>query len=56
VVGACVKSNGATSGLASFTQVPQGRYYLVIQADKPDSPTSQSSGSVNIALSGMPHP
>lgn len=54
-VGTCVKSMGAQSGMASFSAVPQGRYYLVIQADQPDGMT-QHSGSVNIALSGMPSP
>jgi hypothetical protein len=54
MVGSCVKSAGATSGMTSFSAVPQGKYYLVIQADAPDGAT-QLSGSVNVAISGLPH-
>jgi len=51
----CGKSNGQASGMASFNNVPQGRYYIIVQGDAADG-TVQSSGSVNIALSGMPAP
>jgi hypothetical protein len=52
---ACVKGPGANaSGSTSFTDVPQGNYWLVIAADAPDGAV-QSSGSVTIAISGMPH-
>jgi hypothetical protein len=50
-VGTCKKSNDAPSGMTSFTNVPKGQYYLVIQADTPSD-----AGSVNIALSGTPAP
>jgi hypothetical protein len=43
------------SGMLSFTNVPQGKYYLVIAADAPDTTTVVSSGNVNMAISGMPH-
>jgi hypothetical protein len=56
LVGSCVKSNDMINGTATFTGVPQGRYYLLIQGDAPDTMTTQSSGSVNIALSGTPSP
>ena len=39
------------SGMLTFTNVPQGRYYLIIAGD-----TAGASGSVNVALSGLPHP
>jgi hypothetical protein len=55
IVGTCAKSNGMTAGMASFNKVPQGKYYLIIQGDAPDGAT-QSSGSVNVALSGLPSP
>ena len=41
--------------MASFSKVPQGKYYLIIQGDAPDGAT-QSSGSVNVAISGLPSP
>jgi hypothetical protein len=53
---ACVKGPGLNmSGMASFTNVPQGKYWIVIGADAPDMPNMQLSGSVNIAISGRPH-
>jgi hypothetical protein len=51
----CAKSAGATSGMTSFSNVPAGRYYLVIAGDQPDTTTTEFSGAVNIALSGSPH-
>jgi hypothetical protein len=56
LTGTCTKSMGSATGMATFTGVPQGKYYLIVQGDKPDAPGMQSSGSVNIALSGMPSP
>ena len=55
LTGTCTQSNGMSTGVATFTKVPQGRYYLIVQADQPDGAT-QYSGSVNIALSGSPSP
>ena len=53
---ACVKGPGKNlPGMTTFTNVPQGRYWVVIGADAPDVAGNQSSGSVNIAVSGMPH-
>jgi hypothetical protein len=53
---ACVKGPGKNlPGMTTFTNVPQGRYWVVIGADAPDVAGNQSSGSVNIAISGMPH-
>jgi hypothetical protein len=53
---ACVKGPGMNqSGMATFTNVPSGRYWIVIGADAPDTMTVQSSGSVNVAISGTPH-
>jgi hypothetical protein len=54
LTGMCVKSGNAPSGAASFTNVPQGKYYLIVQGDQADG-TTQYSGSVTVALSGMPH-
>jgi hypothetical protein len=52
----CTQGGGPnTSGMASFTNVPQGKYWIVIGADAPDTPTVKSSGSVSISVSGMPH-
>ena len=51
---ACVKSSGAATGMTNFMNVAQGKYYLVIVADTPDTQQHHSSGSVSIALSGMP--
>ncbi len=58
VVGTCVKSNNMPTGMTSFTGVPQGKYYMVIQGDAPDGtpPAVPSSGSVNIDISGLPSP
>ena len=54
---ACQKSGGAgTSGSLSFPAVPQGKVYLVIAGDAPDTTAVQSSGSVSVAISGMPSP
>ena len=51
----CTKGSGLNlSGATSWTNLPQGRYWLVVGADAPDS-TTQSSGSVDIALRGVPH-
>jgi hypothetical protein len=38
-----------------FTNVPPGRYYLIIAGNQPDSSSSQSSGAVQLALTGTPH-
>jgi hypothetical protein len=55
LTGACTKSTGmGAAGMTSFTNVPQGKYYLLIQGDQPDG-TTQYSGSVSIAISGTPH-
>ncbi len=51
----CIKSNGTSSGMASFTNVPAGKYYLDVVADKPDTAQVQSSGSVSVQLAGVPH-
>jgi hypothetical protein len=52
----CIKGPGKNmSGSANFSNVPQGKYWVVIGGDAPDSPGNQSSGSVNIAISGLPH-
>jgi hypothetical protein len=42
-------------GMATFSKVPQGRYYLIVQGDAPDGAV-QSSGSVSLAISGTPSP
>jgi len=56
LVGQCIKSSGINaSGMTSFTAVPAGSYYLIVQGDKPDG-TTTSSGSVDVAFSGMPAP
>jgi hypothetical protein len=53
---ACINGPGKNlSGMASFTNVPLGKYWVVIGADAPDTAGNQQSGSVSIALSGMPH-
>jgi hypothetical protein len=36
------------------SNVPVGRYYLVIAGDQPDG-TTQYSGAVNIGVKGVPH-
>jgi hypothetical protein len=52
----CVSHVGMNMpGMATFTNVPAGRYYLLIAADQPDTSTTQYSGSVNVAISGKPH-
>ncbi len=51
----CQKSNNMASGGIDFSNVPQGKVYLIVAGDAPDGMT-QSSGSVSIALSGMPAP
>jgi len=48
--GTCTKSVANTTGTTSWTNLPLGTYYLVIEADSP-----ADAGSVNIALSGLPH-
>jgi hypothetical protein len=48
---ACNPSAGAATGTTMFSNVPAGRYYLVIAADTP-----MSAGSVSITLSGSPAP
>lgn len=54
-VTACNKGGGAgMNGTTSWTNVPQGRYWLVVGADAPDGAV-RSSGSVDVALSGKPH-
>ena len=51
----CTKGGGANqSGNTSWTNVPEGNYWLVVAADAPDG-TTISSGSVDVALSGLPH-
>ncbi|HZS40588.1 MAG TPA: hypothetical protein VFF06_27335 [Polyangia bacterium] len=42
------------SGMQSFSNVPPGSYYLILAGDQPDG-TTQYSGAVNLAISGMPH-
>jgi hypothetical protein len=54
----CGKSGGLNqSGTLSWSNVPQGRYWLVVGADGPDGGDmgQQLSGSVDVALSGKPH-
>jgi hypothetical protein len=51
LTGTCVKSSSMPAGMTSFSKVPQGKYYLIIQADD-----AMSAGSVNIAISGLPSP
>jgi hypothetical protein len=49
----CTQGPGPNmSGMTSWANVPQGRYWLVVAAD---APGTQSSGSVDIALTGKPH-
>jgi len=48
---ACNPSGGNATGTTSFSNVPAGRYYLVIAADAP-----MSAGSVSIGISGSPSP
>jgi hypothetical protein len=56
----CTRGTGANrSGMTTWSNVAQGQYWLVIGADAPDvagdGGMMQSSGSVDIALSGKPH-
>jgi hypothetical protein len=56
----CVKGGGLNqSGSTTWNNVPLGNYWLVVGADAPDTAgdggSSQSSGSVTVALSGKPH-
>jgi hypothetical protein len=56
----CQKGTGLNqSGSTKWINVPQGQYWLVVGADAPDMTgdggTMQSSGSVDIALSGTTH-
>jgi hypothetical protein len=55
LTGMCIKSNASATGTASFSNVPQGKYYLIVQGDQPDGTTAYS-GSVDVALSGTPAP
>ncbi len=51
----CTKGGGANqSGNTMWTNVPAGTYWLVVAADAPDGATIDS-GSVDVALSGLPH-
>jgi hypothetical protein len=51
---ACFKGPGANlSGSTTFTNVPQGKYWIVIGGDTADMSTA---GSVNVAISGTPTP
>ncbi len=43
-----------TSGMASFTNVPAGDYYILVAGDQPDG-TTQYSGSVDFSITGVPH-
>ncbi|MFI5290937.1 MAG: hypothetical protein ACHQ17_14855, partial [Polyangia bacterium] len=53
---ACAPAVGMNQpGMATFSKVPQGRYYLIVQGDAPDGAV-QSSGSVSLAISGTPSP
>jgi hypothetical protein len=54
LTGSCIKSNGSATGMATFSAVPQGKYYLIVQGDGPDGAT-QYSGSANVELSGIPN-
>jgi hypothetical protein len=52
----CTRGGGLDMpGMTTWSNVPQGRYWLVVGADAPDASGMQSSGSVEIALSGKPH-
>jgi hypothetical protein len=53
---ACGQSGGAPSGMLSFSNVPQGKVFVVIAGDAPDTAMNQFSGSVSISLSGTPAP
>jgi hypothetical protein len=55
LTGMCIKSSGSATGMATFSNVPQGKYYLIVQGDQPDGTTTYS-GSVDVAISGMPAP
>ena len=47
----CNPSANAATGTTTFSNVPAGRYYLVVAADTPTS-----AGSVSVTLSGSPSP
>jgi hypothetical protein len=52
----CAPAIGAGKpGMVSFTNVPPGRYYLLVAGNQPDTSTTQYSGSIDLALSGTPH-
>jgi hypothetical protein len=51
----CQKGGGANqSGMTTWTNIPEGNYWLVVAADGPDG-TTTNSGSAEVVLSGMPH-
>jgi hypothetical protein len=41
-------------GMASFSNVQPGSYYLIVAGDQPDG-TTQFSGAVDVTFSGTPH-
>ena len=48
---ACIPPTGMPSGSTTFTDVPQGKYYLLVQAKN-----AASAGSVSLSISGTPAP
>ena len=51
----CTKGGGANQGgTVMWSNVAEGTYWLVVAGDAPDG-TTQSSGSVDVAISGTPH-
>jgi hypothetical protein len=51
----CQTSMRNMSGEIKLSNVPAGRYYLLLVGDQPDSASTTYSGEVTIAISGLPH-